>query len=129
LLVAAVALAVSSTVGTGGISAATMERGIQGELADDRTAYLGFEQTPENTTNDTTDLEVTVTNRFPGGTELTAVEVTVNETTVDLADGGTVSPGEEVTYTFTAVSCGDRTTVVAVGSDMSVRLDRSVACE
>lgn len=129
LLFAGLALVVSSVMSTGGVSSVSVDRGIDVAVADDELAYLGFEQTPTNTSNDTTDLEVSVTNQFSGGTELTAVEVTINETTVDLAAGGTVSPGEEVAYTFTAVPCGDRITVVAVGAGVSVQLNRSVACE
>ncbi|MEF8915689.1 hypothetical protein [Natronomonas sp.] len=129
LLVAVVALAASSAVGTGGISAGAMDRGIHVAVADDESAYLGFEQTPTNTDGGTTDLEVSVINQFPGGTELTAVEVTINETTVDLAEGGTVGPGEEATHTFTSVSCGGRVTVEASGAGVSTRLNRSVTCE
>lgn len=129
LLFAALALVASSVVGAGGLSVGAMDRGIQGAVADDSTAYLGFEQTPTNTSNDTTDLDVTITNQYFGGTELTTVEVTINGTTVDLAEDGTVDPGEEATHTFTSVACGDRITVEALGDGVGVRLDRSVACE
>jgi hypothetical protein len=105
-----------------------MERGIQGEVTDDRRAYLGFEQVPANTSNGTTDLEVRIINRYPTGPELTAVEVTVGETTVDLAEGGAVGPGRESAHTFTSVPCGARVTVEARGNDVGVELNRSVSC-
>lgn len=129
LLFAALALAASSVVGAGSLSAGTMDRGVGGAVEDDSTAYLGFEQTPTNTSNDTTDLEVTITNQHSAGTELTTVEVTIGDTTVDLADDGPVDPGEGATHTFTSVACGGQITVEALGEGVGVDLDRSVACE
>ncbi|WP_336135003.1 CARDB domain-containing protein [Natronomonas amylolytica] len=129
LLLAALALVVSSVMSTGGVSSVSVDRGLDVAVVDDESAYLGFEQTPTNTSNATTNLEVTITNQYPAARGFTTVEVTIDETTVDLAADGTVAPGEETTHTFTSVPCGDRITVEAFGEGVSVRLNRSVACE
>lgn len=124
ILVAGGALVTS----TSGVSSVAADRGVQGEIAEDPSAYLGFEQTPQNTADGTTDLEVTVTNQFPSGTDLTVVTVTVNGTTVDLAESDPLESGESATHTFTTVPCDDPITIKASGNSVRVSLDRSVTC-
>lgn len=113
---------------TGGFSSAAVDRGLSVKATDDESAYVSFEQTPENTENGTTDLEATVTNRLPSGAALSTVEVTVSETTVDLAANDSVGPTEAATHTFSGVECGDPITVQASGNGVSVHLERTVRC-
>lgn len=124
ILVAGAALVTS----TSGVSSVSADRDVQGKIAEDPSAYLGFEQTPTNTADGTTDLEVTVTNQFSSGTDLTVVKVTVNSTTVDLAESDPLESGESATCTFTTVPCDDPIMINASGNGVRVSLDRSVTC-
>lgn len=128
LLVAVLLASVVTVTATGGFSSATAERGVHVNVAEDPNAYLGIEQAPSETENDTTNLEVTVANQFPAGTDLTTVEVTINGTAVDFAEGNAVEPGDERTYTFGTVPCEGRITVEAQGEGVTVGLNRTVAC-
>lgn len=128
LLVATLLASVVVVTTTGGFSSATAERGVHVNVAEDPNAYLGVEQAPSGTENGTTNLEVTVANQFPAGTDLTNVEVTVDGTTVDFAEGNAVEPGDERTYTFRTVPCDGRITVEAQGDGVAVGLNRTVAC-
>lgn len=123
-LVATVALATS----TGAVSSMSAERPLQVEVADEGSAYIGFEQTASSTANGTTNLTVAVTNRFPPGTALTTVEVAVGGDARHLAADGPLDPGERVTVTFRSVACDDRIRIAAFGSGVSVRFERAVAC-
>jgi hypothetical protein len=127
LLVVAL-LGVGLASSTGGFSSATVDRGLSVQISDDESAYVAFAQTPENTENGTTHLEVTITNRLPSGAALTTLEVTVNETTVDLAANDSVEPTEAATHTFSGVECGDPITIQASGNGVSVHLERTVRC-
>ncbi|WP_178915060.1 hypothetical protein [Natronomonas gomsonensis] len=128
LLAAALLASVVVVTTTGGFSSATAERGVDVSVAEDSNAYLGVEQAPSGTENGTTNLEVTVANQFPAGTDLTTVEVTANGTTVDFAEPDAVEAGDERTYTFRTVSCDGRITVEAQGAGVTVGLNRTVAC-
>lgn len=127
LLVVAL-LGVGLASSTGGFSSAAVDRGLSVQVSDDESAYVAFKETPVNTHNITTDLEVTVTNRLPSGAALSTVEVRVNETTVDLAADDSVGPYEAATQTFSGVECGDPITVQASGNGVSVHLERTVRC-
>lgn len=120
-LLTATALVTSSSA----FSATAADRDVNVEVAEDPSAYLGFEQTYNNSENATANVSVTVTNRFPTTTELTKVEVAVNGTSVDLAP---LAPGERTTHTFQSVSCGDRIGIEASGDGVDVRLERTVDC-
>jgi hypothetical protein len=128
VLLVVVLLGVGLASSTGGFSSATVDRGLSVQISDDESAYVAFAQTPENIENGTTDLEITVTNRLPSGAALTTLEVTVDETTVDLAANDSVGPNEAATHTFSSVDCGDPITVEASGDGVSVHLVRTVQC-
>ncbi|MXR21007.1 hypothetical protein [Halobacterium bonnevillei] len=128
VLLVVVLLGVGLASSTGGFSSAGVDRGISVQVSDDDSAYVAFEQTTEDTETGTTDLELTVTNRLPSGAALTTLEVTVNESTVDLAANDSVWPNETVTHSFSSVECGDPITVAASGNGVSVRLDRTIQC-
>lgn len=128
LLVVVLAVGVTAVTGTGGFSSATADRSAHVDVAGDQSAYLAFEQSAGNTTNGTTDLEVTVTNQFPGGTELSVVAVTVDGTTVDLAGNEPLTAGESATRTFPSVPCDGPVSVEATGTHVDVSFSRSVAC-
>lgn len=123
-LITATALVTSSSA----FSTTAAERGVDVEVAEDRNAYLGVEETPQDTKNETTDLVVTVTNQFPSGTSLTTVAVSINGTTVELSDQSPLNPGESANHTFENVSCSDSARIVASGGGVSVRLERTVDC-
>lgn len=128
LLLASLVVGVALVTSTGGVSSMTVDRGVHARVVEDQYALLGFEQNATNTTNDVTDLEVAITNQFPSGTDLTVVEVTVNGTTVDLAESDSLEPGESATHTFATVPCDDTIAVDASGNAVRVYLDRSVTC-
>jgi hypothetical protein len=129
LVLLAVGLFLSATVvSTGGFSSMTSDRSVHVTVAGDGDAYLGFESSPTNTTNGTTDLEVTVANQFTGGTELSTVQVTVDGKTIDLVPNGPLPAGESETHTVQSVSCDGLVSVAATGPNVAVRLTRSVAC-
>lgn len=106
--------------GTGGVSSSVVERGMQGQVVDDESAYLGFEQTSE-TVDGTTNLTVTVTNQFAAGISLTSVEVTVENETTDL---GPLDAGEAASVTVADVDCNGTVAVEASGDGVDVYLDR-----
>ena len=117
LLVAAIA-ALSLTLGTSGVSSVSVDRGIDVAVAEDRRAFLAFEQRT-TTTNGTTSLTVTIGNQYPDGTSLSTVTVSVGGTTVDLTIDQQLDAGEERTSTFGAVSCNDTIRVEATGAGVA----------
>lgn len=122
-LVAVFAASASLVTGTAGFSTSAVDRGMQVAVAADDAAYLGVEQAPSNTTDGTTDLDVTVTNRFPTGTDLAVTIETENHSeTVDIASG--VSR----TVTVSSVDCGGQLGINGTGPAVSLRLDRPVEC-
>ncbi len=120
LVVATLAVA----VGTGGFSSAAADRSVEVAVVGDDDAYLGFQQFPV-TTNGTTNLTVTVSNRFPPGTTLDTVKISVNDKTryVDLLDSG-----EDESVSFEFVACDDTIYVEAVGGSVTVSFSRPVDC-
>jgi hypothetical protein len=126
-----VALLLGSTLvmSSGGFSSLTADRDVELEVADNENAYLKFEQSPTNTENGTTDLEVTVTNQFPSGTSLSVVAVTINGETQYLVDSGQLESGASAMETFRSVTCGARITVEASNDDVEVCFNCTVICE
>jgi hypothetical protein len=130
LLLLVVGLLLSATVvSTGGFSSTTTDRSVHVSVAGDGDAYLGFGSSTANTTNGTTDLEVTVTNQFPGGTELSTGTIAVDGKTIDLIPNESLTAGESVTHTVRSVSCDALVSVVATGPSVAVGLDRAIKCE
>lgn len=128
LLVVAVVTALAVTLGTGGVSSISADRGVDVAVAEDDHAYLGFEQNATQVKNDTTTLEVTVRNQFPAQTSLSQVVVATNGTTVDLAENGRFESGTSSTHTFQSVPCDETVTVTASSSDVDVQFERAVSC-
>jgi hypothetical protein len=128
VLLATIVLTTTLVTSSAGVSSVESSRNLQVAVADDSSALLGFNQTVSNTTNGTTTLTLTLTNKFASGTSLTTISVTVGGETTNLAENGSVAPGEQVTATFESVSCGGSMTVEASGSEVFVSLDRSVVC-
>lgn len=129
LVLAAAVVGLAGVTATGGISSIAVERGVEVQIADDRNAYLGFEQNATNVGNGSADLEVRASNQLGTTTAFTTVEVTVDGTTADLTGDGALEPGDVVTRTFRSVSCEERVAVSASGDGVSVRFDRPVECE
>jgi len=121
LLVIALMTAISVVTSTSGVSAVGADRSIEVATADDEDAYLGFEQTAQ-TTNETTNLSVTIRNQFPSGTTLGTVTVTVDGETKDLTPLGS---GEEGTVRFESVDCDGTVSVTASGDGVEVQLERA----
>jgi len=110
-----------------GFSAVSADRSVEVAVADDDEAYLGVAQELSNTnmSTGTTDIDVTVTNRFGSKITLDTVEVTVNGDTKELESLG---PGEDGTAKFTGVDCSREIDVAASGSGVDVELDREIGC-
>lgn len=115
-------------VSTGGISSLLATHSVDVVATEPQHAYLGVEQTSLQPTTTTTDLEVTVTNQFPTGIVLTTVELTINGTTVDIAEHSRLEPGDSSTHTFRSISCDRTLTVTSASTDTRVQVERSVAC-
>ena len=130
VLVAAAVLATLATVAsTSGFAAASADRAVEVAVADDDTAYLGFEATTTDAADGTTNVTVDVTNRFSTGTTLDTVTVTVaDREPVALQPTGTLDPGETESERFEDVPCGAAVVVTASGDDVDVSLDRTVEC-
>ena len=128
VLVAALLASLALVSNTAAYSSVHADRGVQVQVVGDEDAYLGLQRTTTNVSNGTADLEVTVSNQFAAGTDLTEVETTVGGTAVDLAAGGSLDPGERSSHTFANVSCADAVTIAASGSGVRVSLNRSVPC-
>jgi hypothetical protein len=73
----------------------------------------------------TTDLDVTVTNRFGSDVTLETVKVTVDGETKDL---GPLDSGSEGTASFSDVDCNSEIDVSASGDSVSIELEREVGC-
>ena len=128
VLVAALLASLALVSNTAAYSSVHADRGVLVQVVDDEDAYLGLQRTTTNASNGTADLDVTVSNQFAAGTDLTEVETTVDGTAVDLASGGSLAPGETSSHTFANVSCGDAVAIDASGSGVRVSLNRSVPC-
>jgi len=128
LLVVALVTTLGLTLGTGGFSSVSADRGIDIAVTDDEQAFLAFSQNTTDTTNGTTAVDVTVGNQYPAGTALSTVTVTINGTAVDLAENGQLSTGASRTYTFESVACDETIEIEAAGSGVEVSFNRSVSC-
>lgn len=124
LLVVALLLVVGAVTGSSGPSSMEANRDMGLTITDDDAANLGFEQTTE-TTNETTNLSVWLTNQFSSDVTLQTVTVTIDGESAEL---GPLSPGENARADFHDVDCGSSITVEASGSDVEARLDRNVDC-
>lgn len=116
------------TIGSSGASSVTADRGVALSVAEDQQAVVGFEHTHRQTGYQTGTVDVTVTNQFSAHIELTTVEITVDNTTVDVAENNSLNPRERRTHTFTAVRCTDEITVHVSSDDVTTRFDRSLRC-
>ncbi|RLM89217.1 hypothetical protein D3D02_08810 [Halobellus sp. Atlit-38R] len=128
VLVAALLASLALVSNTAAYSSVHADRGVQVQVVGDEDAYLGLQRTTTNASNGTADLDVTVSNQFAAGTDLTEIETSVDGTAVDLASGGSLAPGETSSHTFANVSCGDAVAIDASGSGVRVSLKRSVPC-
>jgi hypothetical protein len=129
VVLGAVVLLGALATSTGGVSSLLVDRSVHVGVTDDPEAYVGFEQTPHDEGNDTTNLTVTLRNQFPGDNSLWTVAVTLGDERVQLASElDPLDPGEQTSYTFENVSCGDPIHILVVGEDVSVYLNRT-ACE
>jgi hypothetical protein len=129
LVAAALLAALVVVASTGGFAAASAERPVAVAVADDETAYLGYEATTSGTAGGTTNLTVDVTNQFPAGTTLDTVTVAVaDRDPVALRPSGTLGSGETASERFEDVPCGAPVVVAAHGDGVDVSLDRSVEC-
>lgn len=128
MLLVALVTVLGVTVGTGSFSSVSADRGIEVAVTDDEQAFLTFEQNTTDTANGTRSVDVTVGNQYPAGTTLSTVTVTINGTTVDLAENGHLSSGESRTHTFESVDCDDTLSIEATGPGVEVSFERSVSC-
>ena len=127
LLVVAALVAVTLTSATSGFTATTADRGVTVSVADDDTALLGIERTVSGTDNGTTNVTVTVANRFDEAS-LSTVVVRVDGRSRNLAASGPLAPGEAETATIEGVRCTETLHVTAEGETVLVRLNRTVPC-
>jgi hypothetical protein len=111
-----VVLAISLVVSSGSFSAVSADRGMNVAVADDTSAFVGYETACENRK-----FEVTITNRFESA--LTDGSITVGGTTESV---GELGPGEQETTAFDHVEQGDPVTVELQGPTKTVELERSV---
>ncbi|MFT4889789.1 MAG: hypothetical protein ACI9YT_000700 [Halobacteriales archaeon] len=125
-LVLATVAVLALVTSTGGVSSATVDRGVRIAVAPDHSAFLGFEPSTGTVTDGTTNVTLTVTNGFPSGTTLATVEVTVDGETRKLVANRSLGSGESAGATFENVACDARITVEASGAGVFVRLVRSV---
>jgi len=125
VLLVMVIVGLTVVVGTVGVSSITATHNADVTTTTDRDGYLGFEQTTY-TENGSTMLELAVTNQQSSGAAFSAVSVTLDGTTVDIA--GPLEPGATATHTFTSVSCEKPVSIHASGTDMDIRMTRPVDC-
>ncbi len=122
LVCGAIAAVVALTTGTGGFTSATADRGVEISVADDANALLGVERTTSGTVNGTTNLTVTVTNRFVD-TSFTSVEVTVGGRSKTLT---TLGSSETGSLAFPSANCDETVQITATGQHVQVTLTRPV---
>jgi hypothetical protein len=148
LLFAALLVVGTTLVGTTGFTSASMDRSVEVAVVEDEYAFLGYEQAVE-TSNNTTELTVTVTNQVPGDLTLDQVTVRVHEDPpgfegdppglegdppgldadspgVVVEQLGRLDSGRSATATVTGVDDGDEIIVTATSEAVKVRLFRSV---
>jgi hypothetical protein len=116
-LVVALTVAGSLIASTTGFSSATADRNVNVAVVADDESYLKIERgCSENT------LEVTITNQFSAGT-IMDVDIAVNGTTKTI-DG--LAFGESQSKAFDSFETDDTIATDAPGSEISVRLTRSL---
>lgn len=135
-LALAVVVLVAFTVGTGGFSSATVERGVTIAVADDEQAYLGIAPVNVTVTSGNETRLFTLTNRF--GTNLT-IDAQVNDTSenmnvaaVDMPNrlGGGVSGPVNATVACDENATGTVTVRIdASGAGVEVTMERRVTVE
>jgi len=129
LAAVAVLAALATVANTAGFTAASADRTMEVAVADDDSAYLGFEAVTTDTADGVTNVTISVTNRSPTGTTLDTVTVAVaDHEPVVLRPTGTLEPGETASEQFEDVPCGATVEVTADGDGAEVTLDRSVEC-
>jgi len=118
---------VGTTVGTGGFEAVTADRGVDVTVVDDDHAYLGVDRSPNGTSNGTTNLTVTITNRLGSGTTLETVTLTA---TLDGASKRlySIQAGESKEAILRGVSCDGYVAIRATGESVAISLSREVTC-
>jgi hypothetical protein len=126
-LVLATLAVLAVILGSGGVTTMTADRNLDLHVTNDRTGYLGINQTIEPTGGEA-NLTLRVTNQFPDGTRLTTVTVTIGDRSQSLLSGGALSPGESTSETLRGVQCGETVTVEARGKETAVKRTRTVAC-
>ncbi len=122
---------VVAVAGTGGFSSATADRGVAVDVADDASAYVGYDAAePETVYGGNESALVTVTNRLPVSVSITDVDVDAPAgLDVHVTDsGGEIQPGAEATI-VAAISCEETiedaellVTVSVDGDNVSVTL-------
>ncbi|NHN40583.1 hypothetical protein G9C85_02885 [Halorubellus sp. JP-L1] len=86
--------------------------------------------TSDQETAASSSLTVTITNRFPDGTALTAVTVDYGDRTRTLATPtDPLEPGDSATTTFQDATCGDTVHVDGRSDSMTVVLERNASCD
>lgn len=125
VVIAAATVALATTVGTGAVSSISAERGMNVAVVDDEEAYLGLDVETVTTENGT-EVNVTVSNQFPDGTTL---DVTVSHDGVTAYPGKhSLESGETRWVAFENATCDGTVTVTATGDDVAVELERDVDC-
>jgi len=124
VLAAAVVVLLATVSGTGGFSSAEADRSMDVSIANDDSAFVGFEQTTEET-NQTVNLTVAVTNQLPSGTTLSTVSVTVGS---ESQDAGPLDTGERNEAEFHDIDCDSSIAVDASAASVSVQFSRDVEC-
>jgi hypothetical protein len=124
VLAVAVVVLLATVSGTGGFSSAEADRSVDVAIANDDSAFVGFEQATEET-NRTVNLTVAVTNQLPSDTGLSSVSVTVGGESQDI---GPLGAGERDEAEFRDIDCDSSTAVDASGADVSVQFSRDVEC-
>ncbi|WP_323676423.1 hypothetical protein [Halorubellus sp. PRR65] len=128
LVLAAALVVLATTAGTSAFSAASLDRSVQIDVADDQSAYLGVSVTG-NATNNTTTATVTVTNQLPGDIALTTVTATDEGDSTSLTPGdGSLDGGDTTSATIENVTCGETVVIHASGDAVTVTLEREIQC-
>jgi len=126
-VVIGVLLVVGTTAGSSGFSVMSADRGAEITVVDDDRAYLGIDRSPTGTVNGTTNLTVTITNRFGDGTVLE--RVTLAATLDDASERlSSIRAGDSKESTLRGVSCDGYVEIRATGESVEVSLSRAVIC-
>ena len=125
VVVAAGLVALATTAGTGAVSSMSAERGMNVHVVDDKDAYLGLDVNTTTTENGT-EVNVTVSNQFPSGATL---DVELRHDDVTLYPGNhSLESGETRWPTFENATCGEMVRITATGDGVTVELERRVDC-